>query len=297
LATEESPLLQSLSVWDFEPQTLPQMRDRLRQHPDYPATVKRLAQNMIADAARDPALAHLLRDAGRTVTGLSAAHLGLTGGVTLTRLKTLMAEFGLTSPGRVRSLLSHMLHLAYVEPDPATAGARPAKYRLTARFLAAYAEHERSLVDAVTVAAPAARAVLDDLHRREVLATLVAEQTQSFILTSRLPNPIRDWFAIFMHRHAGIQILHALIGEAPSFPPTEVLPVQTADMARRFKVSRVHVARMLRDAAQAGFLTLQPGGLQFTEAGREALHWIYAGRLCVHLRSVARTASVAALRR
>ncbi|MBS0360691.1 MAG: hypothetical protein JSR98_04880 [Proteobacteria bacterium] len=249
---------------------------------------------MIADAERDPALADLLRDAGRTVTGLSAAHLGLTGSVTLARLKTLMAGFGLTSPGRVRALLSHMLHLRYVEPDPAAAGSRSAQYRLTARFLASYLEHERSLVAAAAVVEPAAGLVLDHLDRPEVLATLVAEQTQSFILGSRQPNPHEDWYAVFMHRHAGIQILHALMAASPDFPPTEDFPFQVAAMARRFKVSRMHVARMLNDAEEGGFLTSEAGGLRFTASGCEALHWIYAGRLCVHLRAIART--TAALR-
>jgi hypothetical protein len=46
---------------------------------------------------------------------------------------------------------------------------------------------------------------------------------------------------------------------------------------------------MMRAAERHHFVELTSDGLRFTEAGRQALDWLYASRLCVHLACTART--------
>lgn len=307
-----------LYAWDVDVADLSGLRVALRRRPEYPAAARRLAANMLADAEADPALGGLLRDAGRTVAalsavglgavgpgavGLSASGLGASGGLTLAGLKSFIAGFGLVSAGRAQALLNLMLHLRYVQADgEAAAGAggcdgdgispaaRLAKtYSLTPAFLASYARHEASLLDAVAVVEPAARCLARGVGAPAVLGALANEQGRTFAAGSGEARDFEDWYRVFMHRLAGIQVLHALVARADSFPPAGPIAASAAELARRFDVSRVHVSRMLADGAAHGFLVVEPGAVRFTPAGREALDWLYASRLCVHLACAART--------
>ncbi len=279
---------QSLYEWDADVSQLAQMREALRRRPQYASAVQRLAGNLLRDADEDPSLGGLVRDAGRTVAALSAMSLDASGGVTLPRLKVMIAGFGLVSPGRARLLLRYMQHLGYLEPDPRCPTARPMLYRVTQRFRTSYMRHQASVLDAVSILEPAAGRVRDGLATPGVMAALVAAQAEAFIAGSRQTTPFDLWYRVFMHRLAGIQILHGLVAQAETFPPRGKIPFSAAETARRFKVSRVHVARMMREAEHQDFLVLEPGAVRFTEAGREALDWLYASRLCVHLACAAR---------
>ncbi len=280
--------IESLFEWDVDVSQLAQMRDRLRGRPQYAVAAQRLAANLLRDADEVPSLAAMLRDAGHNVAALSAIYLHACGEVTLPRLKSFIAGFGLVSPGRARSLLSHMRHLNYLEPDPAALSARRAPYRVTPRFLASYARHEASLLDAVAVLEPAVGLLQQNLGAPGVLEALVIEQGDAFVAGSGQTRPFAAFYRVFLHRLAGIQILHGLVAHAPVFPPEGNIPFSVAETARCFKVSRVHVARVMKDAEAQGFLVLEPGILPFTEAGREALDWLYASRLCLTLACVAR---------
>jgi hypothetical protein len=279
--------LQRLYAWDIDVRDLSGMRVALRRRPEYPDAARRLAANMLADAAEDPALGGLLRDAGRTVAALSAVCLGASSGLTLAGLKGFIAGFGLVSAGRAQALLNLMRHLRYVRPDGGSAC--PPTYSLTPAFLASYARHEVSLLDAVSVVEPAARQLVWGLEAPGVLQTLALEQGRTFIAGSGEMHDFEAWYRIFMHRLAGIQVLHALVARADSFPPAGPIAASATELARRFQVSRVHVTRMLRDGAEHGFLVYEPGTVRFTQAGLEALDWLYASRLAIHLACAART--------
>jgi len=278
--------LDRLYAWDVDAGGLTDMRERLRQRAEYPAAARRLAANMLLDAAGDPALGDMLRDAGRTVAALSAVYLNASGGLTLPRLKAFIAGFGLVSPGRARALLELMLHLGYVRPDPRS---RPRSYSLTPRFLASYARHEASLLDAAALVEPAVRLVQQNLATAAVMNDLACEQGAAFVAGSRQTHGHEAWYRTFMHRLAGIQLLHGLVAGADSFPPTGRIAFSARETAQRFQVSRVHVGRMLQAAVGHGFMEAEPGSVRFTEAGRQALDWLYASRLCVHLACAART--------
>jgi hypothetical protein len=60
----------------------------------------------------------------------------------------------------------------------------------------------------------------------------------------------------FVERNAGIIILMTLMlaGEpGDTFPPTRPVPVSISALSKRFGVSRVHVRKLLRDAAKLGW--------------------------------------------
>lgn len=280
--------IDSLFGWDADVSQLGELRDRLRRHPRYPEAAQRLAANLLRDADEDPSLNAMLRDAGHNVAALSAVYLNASDNVTLPRLQAFIAGFGLVSPGRARSLLSYMQHLQYLEHHPEDISGRGKAYRATPRFLASYAQHEASLLDAICVLEPAVGLLLRNLAAPGVMDALVIEQGEAFVAGSRETSAFDTWYRSVLHRLAGIQILHDLVARAESFPPTGRLPFSGAETSRRFKVSRMHVARMMREAERGGFLILEPGVLRFTEAGLEALDWLYASRLCLHLACAAR---------
>lgn len=280
--------IDSLLGWDVDIGQLPELRERLRRRPEYGAAAQRLASDLLSESASDPVLSSMLRDAGRTVAALTAIGLHTSGGVTLTRFKSSMAGFGLVSPGRVRAFLSLMLHLGYLERDTADAG-RLVTYRATPQFLESYTRHEVTLLEAVRMVEPAVDFVRRNLADPVVLHALVTEQVKAFSTGSPQAAEFATWYRVFMHPLGGRQILHSLVAEAKSFPPAESIRFSAAAAARRFKVSRIHVTRIMKEAAREGFVELAPGDLQFTAAGQQALDWLYANRLCVQLISVART--------
>jgi hypothetical protein len=280
--------LESLFAWDADPGQLARMRDQLRQRPNYPAAAQRLAANLLCDADEDPSLDAMLRDAGHNIAAFSAMYLHAKGDVTLPRLKTFIAGFGLVSPGRARSLLNYMRHLNYLEPDPAACSARGAPYRVTPQFLASYTRHEASLLDAIAVVEPAVSRLRENLGASGVLEALAIEQGDAFVAGNAQPSPHAAIYRAFLHRLAGIQVLHGLVAQAKTFPPAEELSFSASETARRLKVSRVHLGRILKEAEAQGFVTLKPGALRFTEAGLKALDWMYASRLSLHLSCASR---------
>jgi len=280
--------IESLYEWDAHVGQLAEMRERLRRRPQYPAAAQRLAANLLRDSAEDPLLDAMLRDAGHNVYAAGAIYLHACGEVTLARLKTFVAGFGLVSPGRARSLLNYMLHLGYLEPDPAASAPRRASYRVAPRFLASYRRHSASVLDALSVVEPAVGLIQKHLSAPGVFEALVTEQCDTFISGSSQPRPFAAVFRVFLHRLAGIQILHSLVAQATAFPPAGNIPFSISGAARRFKVSRAHVVRILKDANAEGFVALEPGVLRFTEAGLEVLDWFYTGRLCLNLACAAR---------
>ncbi|HZZ33064.1 MAG TPA: hypothetical protein VFE10_13840 [Phenylobacterium sp.] len=209
--------------------------------------------------------------------------------MTLPRLKAFIASFGLVSPGRARALLSYMHHLGSLELDPAHAAKRPASFSLTGKFLASYRRHEASLLDAIRVVEPTVELLLSNLATSGVMDSLVIEQGDAFVVGNRQTATFAAWYRVFLHPLAGIQILHDLVARAKTFPPTGNLPFSPAETSRRFKVSRVHVARLMNEAEREGFVIVETGSLQFTDAGRDAIEWQYASRLCLHLGCAART--------
>ena len=101
-----------------------------------------------------------------------------------------------------------------------------------------------------------------------------------------------------------MMILSALVlaGEADDgVPPSRPVPVSISDLARRFKVSRVHVKTMLQDAAAAGLIerTGQTGDkISFTPMLAEALNTFCANAfLFFHDCASEAAAAVAAKRR
>jgi DNA-binding GntR family transcriptional regulator len=114
-----------------------------------------------------------------------------------------------------------------------------------------------------------------------------------------MPHASMDspYFRVFMHRNAGIQIMHTLLAASAGdvFPPQQPIALSLSAAARRFKVSRIHVRRLLDAGERDGLLRLSAdGAVQFEPAGRDAIDYIFATQLIRFLSAAARTLALKA---
>jgi hypothetical protein len=280
-----------LLEWDTGAIIPPENYARLRQNPAYPRAVRSLVRTMLEAAAEDPALDGIFKDAGRKVAALAAAHLHMSGGISLPRLKALMTEFGLASPGRARALLLYMIYLGFVELKPVREAGAPARYIATGKFLATYRTHLALLAEALAIIAPAAREIASNIQDPAIFGSFIRHLTRGFLDGTRQGHDVDAYYQVFLHRNAGTQILYQLLDSAPDsvFPPDTAVPFAIATAARRFRVSRMHVRRMLTAGEAAGLITLPDRAVLFTPAGQAAVEWVFATKMIVYLGAAART--------
>ncbi len=285
--------LESLRSWRAVP--LDAGAARLADHPRLADAARALGANMLAAGDKDKALRGIFKDAGRYVVAMLALYLHLTGDLTLPRLKEFCATSGLVSPGRARALLLYLRYLGYVEIFPVHTDGRAARYMPTARFLASWTLHLKAALEAVARIEPAADYLRDRLDSPDVFDAFARAQAAGLWETSRSGHDMNTpFFRVFLHRHAGAQIIFLLLATNETFPPRGPTPFSIAAVSRRFGVSRIHVRRVLDTAEAEGLLRGDgDGNVTFEQAGRAAIETNYREQL-VHL-LVAAAAAIDAL--
>ena len=270
-----------LGSWDTDAD-LPDaaLRERVLAHPRFTEAVHTLIDNMIAAGAADKSLDAIFKDAGRYGVAFVAIYLHLTGGLTLPRLKGMAAA--LSSPGRARAVLLYMRYLGYITRGAHLPG-DPELFVPTQRCLTAWSSHLRAALQAAAVIEPQAQPVVDRFGEPEVFAAFARRHTQILIaVMAEAQNHTSPFVRIFLHRHAGSQILWTLIkaDEGQTVPPTRTRPLVIAEIARRFSVSRTHVRRVLGAAAKNELVVLHPDDtVGFTQAFQAFLGDFYADQM------------------
>ncbi len=240
------------------------------EHPRICEAARFQSRGMLALAAGDKALDGIVKDVGRFAATMIAVYLHATGGLTLPRLKTLCSASGLISPGRARAVLLYLRFLKYVVPAPG--GKRAGLYMPTPELQRAWQAIEWQALAAVRIIEPDIAHVMPLLKEPRAMSDFIRLiHTISFGPERRGSTDNALW-RVFLNRHAGTQILHALMlgaEETDVYPPRGPTEYSVSRLARDFSVSRPHVARLLRAAEQEGLLVLQDGNrLRFTEEGR-----------------------------
>ncbi|CAN5777214.1 hypothetical protein BH11PSE1_BH11PSE1_14560 [soil metagenome] len=205
-----------------------------------------------------------LKDGGRFFAGLLALYLHATGGLTLARLRDLCARTGITSRGRVLAVLSGLRMIGFIEPAPRKGDARVQLYRPTARMVGAFRGRiSVELQGCALLSEPAAR-LLARFEEDAVFSAVMARLGDLLTTPALFNNAPASPIAIFSDRNAGTIILYALLaGGEPGdrFPPRGPVRMSVAGLAGRFKVSRTHVLRLLRDAESQGLLRRDSEGV------------------------------------
>lgn len=278
-----------ISTWRVDEGETDLHAPRVRAHPLFAKAGRTLAANSLAAGDSGKALSGIMKDAGRYVAAMWAIYLHVSGGLTLPRLKEICAASGFLSPGRARAMLLYMRYLGYVVPAADRARGEPQRYVPTANFRESWRDHLRFAMQAACILEPAVQTVVDRLHEEEMFERIARLQAEGLLSLSRARDRETTHIRIFLHRHAGIQIMSTLLtttGEA--FPPEGAIPFSIAAAAQRFGVSRIHIRRMFNDAVREGFFSQASDGVvMMTEKAREELRTSYAMQFAQLLASAA----------
>ncbi|MBA3904749.1 MAG: hypothetical protein C0522_13940, partial [Rhodocyclaceae bacterium] len=249
------------SVLPESPAT-PEAIAALRAHPRFSDAMRTSASGLVDLYQGGRLLNWLMDDRGRLLFGYLALYLHFTrdpadpaSGLTPTRMKAHCAELDICSPGRATAMLSLMRFAGYLAPAPAT-DRRVRGLVATDRLIGLLAERWRLHFTAMAPLLPegeAALAVLDDqTFARAFTGAMVARFSFGFRFLKHVPD-----LGLFADRNAGMLILASLLsaGEVDdTVPPTRPVRVSISALARRFAVSRPHVLKLMRDAAEQRFI-------------------------------------------
>ena len=235
----------------------------LRAHPAFPEAARNMAIGLTGFYRGGPLLNWLMDDRARVVLSHVVLHCHFARdannpatGLTPTRIKQLCREFDLCSPGRATAMVSLMRFAGYLAPDPGAADRRRRPLVATPKLLELLRPRWHShFISGMPVfpdgAALAAR--LDDPEFvRAFVAAMFRRYEEGFRLIMYTPG-----LGLFGDRSAGMMIASTLLAagaEDDTVPPLRPFPISISGLSRRFNVSRVHVAKMLRDAANEGLL-------------------------------------------
>ncbi len=262
--------------------------------PRFPVACLELSTRMLRAAEGDQALDGMVKDAGRFLAANWAVYLHLTGGLTLPRLKDLCATSNLLSPGRARAVLIYLQYLGYVRPLPLAARGETRRYAPTPSLMRAFQTQIQAGLEAACVIEPAMASVLTRLDEPAALEKFLKIQGDGFVIVAPLSDQTSPFFRIFLHRHAGMQMLHLILvsaAEEDGFPPRGPVSISAAAAARRLRVSRPHVMRLLADAEREGLLTRGPGGtVTLSASTRDSIQRMLAARLIGYMICAAKTA-------
>lgn len=212
----------------------------------------------------DAVLVSTLRDMGRFIGAIWAFYLdSQPGGLTLSRLTTMLEGTQLSGPGRARAMIAYMLFLGYISQLPTRGDARLKRYVPTPRLLNAMRKRYRRELEAAAWMTPDAQWVIDRFDEPGVCEALIAAQGELMLAFFREWRPDGVSLNIFSDKYAGMMLLSELLATAEPddvFPPAGVLRYSMAGLARNCGVSRTQIRRIMRAAADHGFLVLGEEG-------------------------------------
>ncbi len=248
---------------------------RMVLNPATPEAIAALrAQPGFADAMRKSATGladlyqggHLLNwlmdDRARLLFGYLTLYLHFTrdsadlaSGLTPTRMKIMCVEQGICSPSRATVVLSLMRFGGYLAPDTSSDG-RQRRLVATDKLLDMLRARWRVHFAAMAPLMPDGEVLLAALGNPDFGPRLVVSMSMRFVSGFRFLTHATD-LGLFAERNAGMLIVASLLtGGEPddAIPPRRPLPISISALARRFSVSRPHVIKMLRDAADDGLI-------------------------------------------
>jgi DNA-binding GntR family transcriptional regulator len=227
-------------------------------------------------------------DAGSYVLGLLAIYLHATGGLTHRRLAALCGTSRLISNGRASAILLQLRSRGLVQRAPKRAADRTVRYTPSAAMMTAYRGRLRFEIEAAAMVNPLLAPLAAAWDLPGVSERFIAAVGEEIVDAARNPSPRADaLIAPISAARGGLLILYTLIHEAAG--GQEVRPSISA-LAKRFRVSRSHVRRVLRLASEAGLLSFDSGAhaVRLLPPLRDALRDYYAHMYCGAYRAAAR---------
>jgi len=180
---------------------------------------------------------------------------------TLGLLKQQMAQFGLSSPRRIESLVALLVHNGFLESIPSLRDRRQRLLRPTAKMLAAD-------LDWLVVNYLPLQVMFPDpgyggvMHRDPVFHRTLCRVAMSFFGQGAQILGGNPDIMVFLERDAGTLILFKL-AEMAGAANGGTVAFDYKEVGARFGVSRTHVQKIVQDAARAGLITATGRGNRF----------------------------------
>ena len=242
--------------------------ERIKTDANFPAALKLAATGLVDLYQTNRLLNRLLNDRARTLFGFAMLDLYFSGqgdgqpGFTVTRAQEFCVQHGLCSAGRASAMIALMRFAGYVEVLPPQRDRRLRLYGITPKLLATHHERWRRMFEAIAMVQPDMRAAIAALDRASFTPAYARILVGDFRAGVRVLLGSAPELGLFAERNSGMIILFSLIADAAAddtVPPSRPLPVSISALANRFAVSRAHVMKLVRDAADEGFVSLSNG--------------------------------------
>jgi hypothetical protein len=254
----------------------------IEAHRSFDAAHQHAARGILGLFESNRVLATVMSDRVRVLLGVAVLCLDADAdeeGRRLTPARMIEAarDFGLGSPGRVKAMLALLRWGGYLAPATGVADRRERPLVPTDKLWNVVLARWRVLFEALMMVDPigaTALAATSDLRFRQAFARNLARIfARGFRPLARAPR-LRSC----TDRDAGFMILSALvIGRTDRVPAPPI-----AQIARRFGVSRAHVASLLREAEAQGLVARTPSGsVEATELLADDIASLYASILAM----------------
>jgi hypothetical protein len=178
-------------------------------------------------------------------------------GLTPGRFKAFCVQNRVCSEGRAAAVLAFMRLSGHLE-----SASHPADRRITLlKPSAKLREMTRSRLEvqlsAAAMVCPEIAPALEQFDRPDIERFFYLQSLSRFKSGMRLLAHAPA-LRLFADRDVGVLVLYALMLGAPDLdemPPAGPVPLSIAALSRRFRVSRTHILRLIRDAEAAGLLS------------------------------------------
>lgn len=229
----------------------------LRRHPGFRRATRAMARSLSQIPQGAPLLKTLMDDRGRMLFSHLALHCHYSrdddpsSGLTPTRMKQLCVELDVCSPGRVTAMLALMRLGGYLAPDPDASDRRRRRLVATPRLERLLRERWRANFSAAALLFADGERLMGRLDEEAFVRALVAAMFGRFRAGFRLLQHTPE-LRLFGDRNAGMLVLSKLVADAGD--DASPIAISISELSRRFGASRVHLAKMIRDAVAEGLL-------------------------------------------
>ena len=228
----------------------------LRARPQFQDAVALGARSAIEHVPADLTFHRAMSDVGTMLLGIIALYLHYTTGLSHRQLRNLGGTGSLVSAGRATAILWRLQHLGYVQACTEYRKGEVRLYQPTDSLIAAF--RARSIAEARSAG------LLDPIcltmaaqYTDEVFQRLMIEQGHMILAAARQPNSFVAPLNALSMKTSGMMIIYTLIDSA--FAQGAGRACGSAEFsavaaARRFGVSRTHIARFLREMEAADYI-------------------------------------------
>ena len=259
------------------------------------------------EAAADPVMAVLSRDAGHYVAASLAFSLhresghpesgpegsGQQGsGITLPRLQAACVQTKFMSAGRARAMLAYLQYVGFLSQVSPRRRQSAAVYAPTPRFIEAWCGRMRRGLDAIAPLEPFLRPLIDRMDDPTVAVAFAQRRGDSIMAgLARGTGHELPFVRIFNHRLGGGRALALLLSRDTGAEPlaTASVPWALADVMQHCGISRVQAKRLFADAVAEGLVAIEGGRLTWLEESRRLIAFGAAFEIASMLTSAAAT--------